>query len=191
MPLITDCINSIIGKVDKIVCVDGSYKDWPIESDFSTDGTLEYLESIDKVELIKLAGVDEVAKRNTYLLPLNDGDTVLNLDSDEVLIGELPELKTDFGILKLHDGHGQQVQPRATRFFKYREGMRYNLVHYTLYYKGIQLNNLKKVLSPDFSFEVMEGCHLLHNYHMRPHLRQHYKSLYYKKLVKNEAGFPR
>ena len=188
-PLIKNCIESVINKVDKIIIVDGKYKDFPGNNDFSTDGTLEYLESIDKVKLLKLAGVGEVEKRNTYLLNLADGDVILNLDSDEALINELPELKSDFGILDLVDGYGRHVQKRATRFFRYRKGMEYKYCHYTMYYDNKIVNKLQKVVNPDFSFEYISSCKILHNWHLRTDERKYQKEQYYKTLIQKESGF--
>ncbi len=188
-PLIKDCIESVINKVDRIIAIDGKYKDFPGDNHFSTDGTLDYLKSISKVELIKLAGTDEVAKRNTYLLNLADGDIVLNLDADEILVGKLPELKADFGILDLADGYGKHIQKRATRFFKYRKGMEYKYCHYTMYYKDKIVNKLQEIINPDFSFENISGCRILHNWHLRTDERKYQKEIYYKKLIIKESGF--
>ena len=63
MPLIKNCIESIYSQVDKIIAIDGSYADFPDGSGYSTDGTIEYLTSLDKVELITTFGLSEVAKR--------------------------------------------------------------------------------------------------------------------------------
>jgi hypothetical protein len=190
-PLIKDCVESLLNKVDKLIIVDGRYRDFPGSGWDSTDGTLEYICSIDKADVISTLGYNELDKRNRYLEELSDGDIVLNLDSDEVLVGEIPKLEADFGIMRLHDGYSKHIQDRATRFFRYREGMRYENVHYTLYHKGKQVNNLKKVLNPDFTSERIESCHILHNWHLRQDLRKHNKSLYYKKLVSIESGYPR
>jgi hypothetical protein len=191
MPLIKDCIESLYNKVDKIVAVDGRYFDFPGDGWDSADGTLEYLCSIDKADVISTMSFTELEKRNRYLEELDDGDIVINLDADEFLVGNIPELNSDFGIVELHDGHCGKVQPRATRFFRYREGMRYANVHYTLYYNGKQINSLHKVMNPGFSFDKVGDFKLVHNWHKRSHLRQHNKSLYYKKLIRIEAGYPR
>jgi len=188
-PLIKDCVNSIIDKVDKIVAVDGRYIDFPGDYPYSTDGTLEYLDSLDKVDLILVSGADEVQKRNIYLTKCSDEDIVLNLDSDEVLKGSIPELTCDFGIIDLHDGHSKHIQKRATRFFKYRKGMQYRNVHYTLYWQDKIINNLHEVINKDFSFEPVKDFHLIHNWHLREGIRKYYKSQYYKILVRNESGF--
>lgn len=190
-PLIKDCVESVKDKVDKIIAIDGKYRDFPGDSGYSTDGTLEYLSGVSNVQLIFESGVDEVDKRNKYLELVNDGDIILNLDADEVLAGDIKDLNADFGIIDLHDGHSRHVQKRATRFFKYYDGMRYENVHYTLYFDGKQINSLKKVINSDFTCEDISSFYLVHNWHLRSHPRQHYKSIYYKRLVRNEAGFPR
>jgi len=189
-PLIVDCIESIQNRVDRIVVIDGRYIDFPgVESvDYSLDGTLEYLKSIPKVELMFWKG-DEISKRNFYLMQVNDGDIVLNLDADEVLIGDIPELKADWGIVSLQDGHGKHIQHRASRFFKYKDGIHYMNTHCTLYDKNDKIiNKLQQVINPSVSFELVTTCHILHNWHLRSPERQYNKTLYYRKLVRNEAG---
>lgn len=190
MPLIKDCIESIYDKVGRIIAVDGSYDDFPDGWGSSTDGTLEYLESLDnKVDIIVTFGLSEVEKRNKYLMQLSDGDIVLNLDADEVLMGSIPPLNSDFGIVDLQDGHSKHIQKRATRFFHYRDGMRYNYVHYTLYYQDKIINKLKEIINKDFTFEDVKTFNIIHNWHFRTDLRKYNKQIYYRKLVKKEARF--
>ena len=192
IPLIRDCIESIYNKVDKIIAIDGSYADFPDGSGYSTDGTVEYLNRLDKVELMTTYGLSEVQKRNLYLESLSDGDIVLNLDADEVLVGEIPELKTDFAILDLVDGHSKHVQRRATRLFKYKSGMKYQFCHYTLYdNNGIMINKLHEVVNKNFTFELIKSCHILHNWNSRSDKRKYDKQIYYKKLIKIESKYPK
>ena len=188
-PLIKDCVESVIDKVDKIIVIDGKYADFPEGSGFSTDGTIEYLESVDKVKLIMTSGLTEIDKRNLYLEPLTENDTVINLDSDEVLIGNLPKLATDWGIIDLKDGHSKHIQRRASRFFRYRKGIKYENTHCTLYYNGKIINKLHEVINKDFSFELIKGCYIEHRWHLRNDRRKYDKQLYYRKLVKKESGF--
>jgi len=190
-PLIKECVESVTGKVDKIIIVDGKFKDFPGDDKVSTDRTIQYLSVLDNVELIITTDLNEVEKRNVYIDCLDDGDTVLNLDADEILIGNISKLESDFGIIDLKDGHSKHIQRRATRFFKFRTGMRYEHVHYTLYHNGQMINKLQQVISKDFTSQLIKDFYLLHNWHNRIDLRKHNKSIYYKKLVKNEAGFKR
>jgi len=189
IPLIRDCIESIYNKVDKIIAIDGSYADFPDGSGYSTDGTVEYLNRLDKVELMTTYGLSEVQKRNLYLESLSDGDIVLNLDADEVLVGNIPTLDCDFGIIDLHDAKSKHVQRRAPRFFQYRDGMRYTNCHCTLYWQGKIINKLHEVINKDFTFEYVKDFYILHNWNNRSDLRKYNKQIYYKKLVRKEAGF--
>ena len=189
MPLIEDCIESIYDKVDKIICVDGSYDDYPNGSGLSIDGTIGYLESLDKIDLITVKGATEVEKRNLYLTKCNEGDVIINLDSDEVLIGNIPSLNSDFGIIDLYDGHSKHIQKRATRFFKFKTGLHYENVHYTFYYNGQIVNKLHEIINKDFTFEFIKDFYLLHNWHLRTDKRKYDKQIYYKQLVRKEAGF--
>ena len=187
-PLIKTCIESIIDKVDRIICIDGRYTDFPeVDLDYSTDGTLEYLKSIDKVELMFRKG-DEVSKRNFYLMQVSNGDTILNLDADEVLIGSIPKLETDFGIIEINDGVSNNRQKRATRFFEYKDGMEYKNCHYMLHYQDQEMNGLKRVFKP-FTFIEIKDFYIQHNYHLRPGPRQYYKNIYYKQLIQKENKY--
>ena len=188
-PIIKSCIESIYDKVDKIICIDGSYADFPNGSGYSTDGTVEYLNSLDKVELMTTYGLSEVQKRNLYLESLSEGDIVINLDADEVLVGNIPTLDCDFGIIDLKDAHSKHIQRRATRFFRFRIGMHYENVHYTLYWNGKIINKLHQVISKDFTFEYVKDFYILHNWNSRSDLRKYNKQIYYKKLIKKESGF--
>ena len=111
------------------------------------------------------------------------------MDADEVLVGKIPELKTDFGIIDLHDGCSKHIQQRATRLFKYREGIEYRYCHYTLYYKDEIINKLQKVINPGFTFENITDFYIRHDWHLRPDERKYYKEQYYKTLIQKEAGF--
>jgi hypothetical protein len=156
-PLIKKCVESIIDQVDRLIIVDGRYRDFPGSSMTSTGDTKEYLNEINggKVQVIYAGNLTEVDKRNIYLEQVSDGDIILNLDADEVLVGNIKPLEKDFGIVEFYINKHRDV--RASRFFKYREGMRYRLVHFTLYYNNKQVNKLKKVINNDFSFEHIEA----------------------------------
>jgi len=190
-PLIKDCIESVYDKADSIIVVDGRYRDFPGKEWLSNDGTWEYLNSLDKITLIAGSRSTEYEKRNYYLMQCSEGDIVLNLDADEVLVGEFPQISADWGIIKLYDGPSRHVKKRASRLFRYREGMQYRNVHFTLYWQGRQINKLDRVIDPDTSVQIVEDSYIEHNWHLRSQTRRHDKSIYYKKLVKLEKGYPR
>ena len=103
MPLIEKAIKSVYDKVDKIIAVDGRYKDFTDWTGqwYSTDGTIEFLAGLPKVELRFAANLYESDKRNEYLKGLEDGQTVMVLDADEIVEGDIPELKADIGLVSL------------------------------------------------------------------------------------------
>jgi len=125
---IKDCIESIQDKVDKIIVVDGKFKDFPGSSKLSdgfTDGYLFDLQCRSKIELIRAPNYFEVEKRNIYLSYLKDGDICLNLDADEILVGDIPHLEADTGIIQVGEQGDRRRHRRTNRFFKYREGLHY------------------------------------------------------------------
>ena len=142
MPMIKDCVLSVYDQVDRIIAVDGKYKDFPDKSWYSTDGTVEFLSGLDKVELIFAADMYEADKRNVYMDMLENGDTILVLDGDEVIEGSIKKLdrRVDIGLVKLGEP-GQRYKRLATRFFKYRKGLRHNGIHFILEVCGRWFNN--------------------------------------------------
>jgi glycosyltransferase involved in cell wall biosynthesis len=142
MPMISDCVSSIYNKVDRIIAVDGRYRDFPHNEDYSTDGTVEYLAGLDKVELVFSANLFEADKRNVYMDMLKHGDTVLVIDGDEVVVGDIKKLpsKIDIGLINLGDPRWHYHR-LATRFFKYRKGLRHKGIHFIMEYQGKWFNN--------------------------------------------------
>jgi len=182
-PLIKECVESVIGKVDKIICIDGRFKDFPGDSHFSTDGTLEYLK--DKVLVTLVGGFDEVAKRNVYLDYLKDGDICLNLDADEILVGEIPKLEADTGIIQIGEQGDRRRHRRTNRFFRYRDGLHYWGTHKMILDKGKLFANLDKV--GNYTSQKITEFELLHRNDLRSDKRKKDKKEYYKILMAREA----
>jgi len=186
-PLLKDCIESVIDRVDRIVVIDGKYKDFPGEYKCSSDGTLEYLASVqDKITLRFVSDCDEVFKRNIYFQYLHDGDICLNIDADEVLTGDLPELEADIGLVRIGEDGDQRRHRRTNRLFRYRPGLHYWGKHSLILDKdGRVFANLDKAGS---RYTVQDDkVEFLHNNHKRPYNRKKDKRQYYKILQKREA----
>jgi len=187
MPLIQDCIQSIYDKVDRIIAVDGKYIDFPGEAKLSDDGTIQYLEGLEKVEIINTVDLDEVAKRNCYLDELIDGDICLNIDTDEVLVGSIPELKSDIGIIMIGEQGDRRRHRRSIRFFKYRQGLHYWGKHtLILDGNGNLFAHLDKY-GKNYTAEKITSFEFLHNNHKRDYNRVIDKGKYYKILMTREA----
>lgn len=77
--------------VDHVIAVDGAYAGAPAEQCASTDGTVEYLEGLDKVKLIRAPKdgfwPSQVEKRNAYTKKLDPGDLAFVVDADEYITG--------------------------------------------------------------------------------------------------------
>jgi hypothetical protein len=186
MPLVKQCIGSIYGQVDNIIAIDGRYSDFPGSEWYSTDGTIEYLQGLDKVDLRFGANLYEANKRNLYLKGLAHDQTVLVIDTDEVVEGNICELNADVGLVKFYDGkHCQQL---ATRIFKYKDGMKYTGVHFILEVNG-RLFNKRSIAEKGWTQELVDDFKMIHLRYDRPDQRQLDKKRYYKKLIQREAKY--
>ena len=184
-PLIEDCIESIIDKVDKIVVIDGKYRDFPGQGWDSTDGTLKYLLGLN-IDLISSLNADEVGKRNSYLDQLKDGDICLNIDADEVLIGDLPTLKADIGMVRIGEDGDRRRHRRTNRLFRYRTGLHYWGKHTLLLDKDNKVFAHLDKAGKDYTVQD-DRVEFLHNNHKRGYNRKKDKKAYYKILMKREA----
>lgn len=185
MPLIKDCIESVIDKVDNIIAVDGKYRDFPGLNWESTDGTLEYLDGLN-IDVISSLNADEVGKRNSYLDKLPEGNICLNIDADEVLITDLPKLTADIGIIHIGENGDRRRHRRSNRFFRYRKGLHYWGTHKMILDSQDKLfANLQRV-GENYTSEDTK-VEFLHNNHLRCEDRKLNKRTYYQILMKREA----
>lgn len=188
-PLVRDCIESIIDEVDKIVVVDGKYKDFPGKYKCSSDGTLEYLARVQKDNKITLRFVsdcDEVFKRNIYFQYLRDGDICLNIDADEVLNSTLPRLKADIGLVRIGEDGDRRRHKRTIRYFRYRDGFHYKGQHKLILDKDDKVFAWLDQVGKGYTVQD-DGIEFLHNNHKRPYNRKRDKKRYYDILMKREA----
>ena len=184
-PFIKVCIESIYPLVDEIVCVDGKYIDFPIGPEYSDDGTVEYLESIDKVRVIKAAGLQEVEKRNVYLEGLKEGDWFLHLDADEEWVGSLEIPDADMGIVRLRRSQPQHNMNRI-RLMRYVEGLHYAKKHYWLFDSQDRTFCLLDKPGDNYQAWHMKENLIIHHGYERDQNRTWAKKNYYKVLSKRE-----
>lgn len=81
-------IDSWYPHVDHVIAVDGAYGGMGCATCASTDGTLEFLRTLAKVELIEAPAdgsfwVDQVFKRSQYFTRSRPGDLLWRIDADE------------------------------------------------------------------------------------------------------------
>lgn len=92
---ILDCLKSIDGKVDEILCFDGRWKGFDYPSDHSTDETQKIIlkfsmSSKSQVYYVALPVMHQHEARTEAINQVINGDWIISLDSDEVFI-KIPE----------------------------------------------------------------------------------------------------
>jgi len=189
MPLLKKCVESIYDQVDKIIAVDGKYKDFPGASWYSTDGTIEYLSSLGKVELIFAADLFEDDKRNVYMNRLKRGDIALVIDGDEYIEGQIRKLGKgyDIGLILLGEP-GTKFKRLATRYFKYYKGLKYNGIHFILELKGKWFNNRCHALK-GFKEQNINTFKIVHLHRKRSRQRKELKEKYKASARRRESKF--
>jgi len=154
LPALKESVPTYYDSVDKIIAVDGAYKDWPSEKPYSCDGSLEYLKGLKKVELIETKRFwnNQCKKRSEYFKHGKKGDIFFIIDADEFV--ENPEEfrsfeGADVGQVKIKSPLYRKIYTEP-RFFKWRKGLHYKGKHHWVY------DNLGLVASHG---EVASGIH--------------------------------
>jgi len=186
-PLIKKTVESV--EVDEIVAVDGRYKDFPGETDASSDGTLEYLESVN-ARIIEGHGLTEVEKRNLYLVG-EPGDVYIHLDGDEEWVGDISIPYEDMLIANMlveSNLRRKSSVMKRVRLFKHVEGLHYEGKHYWL--KDGEGKTFSLLCSPGLNYSAFETdkVKMLHHESSRSEERNKAKKRYYRALVKIETN---
>jgi hypothetical protein len=191
MPVIRDSIASIEQLADRIIAIDGRYKDFPGEQTFSDDGTEEYLMSHKKTLYVPCGGADEITKRNLYLRFVDSmakpGDFIFHLDGDEVLEGwiDLREMDdADVGIIfnKRTDGG----EYHRARLFRWQPGLYYADKHYWIHdAQGDTFCILRKA-GAKYREVNLTNCMIDHRNNARNAEREQAKEKYYSKVRARE-----
>lgn len=186
-PLIQQAIESVYPLVEEIVAIDGAYSDFPLinGSEYSTDGTREFLQSVDKVEvLIDGAGLTEPEKRNLYLVG-KPGDWYFHLDADEVWEGPLEIPDADMGVCQLIQLRSGHADGRRIRLFRHVPGLHYEGKHYIL--KDGEGRTFSLLDKPGNAYTAAPiSGRIIHHDGDRPQERHRAKKIYYRTLVKCE-----
>lgn len=148
--LLPMCLESITGKVDRLVIVDGRIATYPGDGIHSDDGTLDIIRD-SGAELITgdSAWEDEIQMRNQYLVG-EDDDWYFVIDSDEELItplpypDDLPSEGVSYSVV-LRMLHSYNEMIHVPRLFKHRGDMRYQFAHNALYSNDNLISHHKHV----------------------------------------------
>lgn len=190
MPTIKKTIESIYDKVDDIFAIDGKFYDFPQlgDCDYSTDGTLEFLETLDKVALTIACNLSEVDKRNLYLTG-QTGDWYLHLDADEEWLGDIDIPEQHDMLIHWLQRRNQKQYMKRIRLFRHIDGIHYHKKHYWLHDRMGQTFCLLDKPGRNYSAKVSKQVKIRHNEHDRDEYRVGAKKHYYKALCKIEARY--
>lgn len=184
---IRQCVESFPDCVDRIIVVDGAFADFPHKHFHSTDGTLEILQDMDKVDIIYAPGRpwrDQVEKRNRYLIG-KDGDYYLQLDGDELWWGSLP-WKLDAMAYKIKIVRTDRVLAPywGVRLWRHRGKMEYRGCHCALFSDGKLINRLADA-------QPLEAGKIIHLIGVRSFEREAAWAAFQRRQNEREAEFRR
>lgn len=146
--LLPGCLDSLVGKADRIILVDGRIATFPGDGVGSDDSTVDIAKSYG-IEVIQSdkAWPDEITMRNQYLKG-KDGDWYFMIDADETLLTPLPypdDLPANAMAYKVElrmlHSYNEVICP--VRLFRHVGHMEYRDVHHALYSDGMLVSHPK------------------------------------------------
>lgn len=142
---------------DKVICVDGRFKNYIGETQLSNDGSRELIQQYQNTILIDAPNLIEPDKRSTYL-KLCTSDFLIYLDSDEWVEGNINEFRDNLHKYTQQNEHiyslpfyskaggGYSVAPRI---YQRPNKIRYGQLHFSIIIDGIEYkirgNNWKQI----------------------------------------------
>ncbi len=179
--LLPGCLDSIYGKADEIVLVEGRIAAYPGDSPHSTDNTVAIAKSYGaSIIQIDRAWTDECEMQSAYLIG-NDGDVYFKIDADERLMTPLPrpeQLPHDVYKVAVNM-IGVPIRQLRPRLFRHRGEMVYRGVHDALWSDGV-------LISVPAQVPTLHSVWLAHYQMMRDANRRKQKNRYYQKGYAHE-----
>ena len=157
-------LQSLEGKVDSILAVDGKINWFPGPTILSSDGSTEILEEYGATIIGAGRWKDEMQKRSAYLTAANTNDTLLIIDSDELLHGSLPDDHRNCEML-VHSYYQGLKSEWRLRIVKKVAGMRYGDNHWEI------------IPDPTLKHPYYDAC-LYHLHFLRPQSRKQDKWIF-------------
>lgn len=184
--LLPQCLESIKGKVDRIILVEGRIAAFPGDSIHSSDRTLEIACDYG-CEIItqETPWADEATIRNQYLVG-KPGDWYVIIDADEKCMTGLPSV-ADFPIgIDAYAVNvimiGAPVQIWRPRLFRHKGAMEYRAIHDALFSDGI-------LISRPEDTPQLPSVWFAHYQMIRSALRRKQKRHYYTNGYAHESDY--
>lgn len=121
-------LESLEGKIDEIIAVDGKLLGFMGHGFLSSDGSTELIEDAGGKVYGGVIYKTEMDKRQVYIDKAKNGDQILIIDADEILRGYLP-LMHDFYVIPVHSFYETAWR---LRLIKKTQGLHYGFAHWKL-----------------------------------------------------------
>ena len=195
--LLERCFISLKTKVDKIIAIDGAFKEFSHDLPYSTDGSLE-IAKIYAHEVIECnkPWKDQIEKRNAYLTLKDEKDYYFIIDADEWLETQSPKpfANLDKNVYQLPITtliDGQEQNGDAMRLIRHQKGIRYQQKH-SLIWVGKKIIN-RKEFQPQGrrGFPLLKFTKIWHLPEERPIERLRQDGEYLRNRKENNAEIPK
>ena len=183
--LLEACLSSLKHVTDKVLAIDGPYKEFPHTSIPSDKATLDVAYRLADEVIEAREWDDEVAKRNAYLI--QKSGYYFMLDADEVVEGDKPKklTKPNYRILLQTEKDGIWLPSYYNRLFRHHPGMKYHLKHNNLITKdGLSLS------LPNDEVPIYPGLTIKHYPEKRPRVRQQDDGIFENRKVEKKIELP-
>jgi hypothetical protein len=168
--LLETCLKSLKKVTDRVLAIDGAYKEFPHKDFKSSQETLRIAKAYaDEVIEVKEAWKDEPAKRNAYLTLKDTKDYYLMLDADEEIFGEKPKYLTrpTYRVKLETLRAGVMLPSYYNRLFRHHPGMKYQLTH-----NNLVIPDGTSLTIPEDTIPVCKSINIIHRPEKRPKARQ-------------------
>jgi len=192
--LLRQCFESLLGKVDSIIAIDGPFAEFPHESLISKDGcrelALEYANEV--ISKTDKAWSNQAEKRNAYFEATDEGiDFHFVIDADEVLIGKFdcilgPYPHQDIFNIDFDDcfSDGMILHCPRPRLFRHYPGLHYNQKHNYIY-----IDDAPYIPAEDKrEFPILPGCKIAHHPYKRGVERLERDGFYMRTRAENKIN---
>jgi len=189
--LLPMCIESIIGKVDEIVVVEGRIDMFPPRDGNgwnirSSDRTIEIAHGYGcNVITSPRPWTDEATMRNQYLIG-NDGDWYITIDADEKCMTELPDINDFPNNIDAYSVYVKMIGDNTgiwrPRLFRHNGTMEYRTIHDALFSDD-------KLISRPSKAVRLHSIWFAHYQMKRDELRRIEKDKYYKDGYTHEPEY--
>ena len=181
--MLPDAVESIKDYVDEMIFVDGRYKGFPGATPASSDGTVEYIKTLEKSKYYVADGLEEWEKWNLMFEFADPGAWIIMLGGDNVMSGaeNLKNLEGRTTPLVQIDVSSNMW----TRIFKNDGKGRFWHAHFLFEYDGKRFSLLK----PNEFTSILPGVRIDNNSWQRDNERKEQMSKYFELLNKQEQPY--